>query len=161
MKINITKQSGIYTLTSEQILPLTLKKAWEFFTVPTNLDKITPAEMKFKITNNPPPKTYRGQIITYKIGILPGINSNWITEITHLEDRKFFVDEQRFGPYAMWHHEHHFEEISEGKVKMTDIVNFKLPMGFLGDLFGGAIIKNKVISIFKSRFDILNKTFGS
>ena len=161
MKINITKQSGIYTLTSEQILPLTLEKAWEFFTVPTNLDKITPAEMKFKITNNPPPKTYRGQIITYKIGILPGINSNWITEITHLEDRKFFVDEQRFGPYAMWHHEHHFEEISEGKVKMTDIVNFKLPMGFLGDLFGGAIIKNKVISIFKSRFDILNKTFGS
>lgn len=161
MKINITKQSGIYTLTSEQILPLTLEKAWEFFTVPTNLDKITPAEMKFKITNNPPPKTYRGQIITYKIGILPGINSNWITEITHLEDRKFFVDEQRFGPYAMWHHEHHFEQISEGKVKMTDIVNFKLPLGFLGDLFGGAIIKNKVISIFKSRFDILNKTFGS
>ena len=161
MKINITEQSGIYTLTSEQILPLTLEKAWEFFTVPTNLDKITPAEMKFKITNNPPPKTYRGQIITYKIGILPGINSNWITEITHLEGRKFFVDEQRFGPYAMWHHEHHFEEISEGKVKMTDIVNFKLPMGFLGDLFGGAIIKNKVISIFKSRFDILNKTFGS
>jgi len=161
MKINITKQSGIYTLTSEQILPLTLEKAWEFFTVPTNLDKITPDEMKFKITNNPPSKTYQGQIITYKIGILPGIDANWITEITHLEDRKFFVDEQRFGPYAMWHHEHHFKEISEGKVKMTDIVNFKLPMGFLGDLFGGGIIKNKVISIFKDRFEILNKTFGS
>lgn len=161
MKLNITKQSGIYTLTSEQILPLSLDKAWEFFTVPTNLDKITPEEMKFKITNNPPPKTYRGQIITYKIGILPGINANWITEITHLENRKFFVDEQRFGPYAMWHHEHHFEEISEGKVKMTDIVNYKLPLGILGDLFGGAIIKNKVISIFKSRFTILEKTFGS
>ena len=161
MKLNITKQSGIYTLTSEQILPLSLEKAWEFFTVPMNLDKITPEEMNFKITNNPPPKTYRGQIITYKIGILPGIKANWITEITHLEDRKFFVDEQRFGPYAMWHHEHHFEEVSEGKVKMTDIVNYKLPLGFLGDLFGGAIIKNKVISIFESRFDILNKTFGS
>ncbi len=161
MKLNITKQSGIYTLTSEQILPLSLEKAWEFFTVPMNLDKITPEEMNFKITNNPPPKTYRGQIITYKIGILPGIKANWITEITHLEDRKFFVDEQRFGPYALWHHEHHFEEVSEGKVKMTDIVNYKLPLGFLGDLFGGAIIKNKVISIFESRFDILNKTFGS
>ncbi len=159
MNLNITKQSGIYTLTSEQILPLTLEKAWDFFTLPTNLDKITPKEMKFKITNNPPPKSYRGQIITYKIGILPGIHSNWITEITHLEDEKFFVDEQRFGPYAMWHHEHHFEEISEGKVKMTDIVNFKLPLGFLGDLFGGGIIKNKVISIFKDRFIILDKTF--
>ena len=160
MKINITKQSGIYTLTSEQILPLTLEKAWEFFTVPSNLDKITPEEMNFKITNNPPPKTYRGQIITYKIGILPLIKSNWITEITHLENRKFFVDEQRFGPYAMWHHEHHFEEISAGKVKMTDIVNFKLPMGFLGDFFAGSLIKNKVISIFKSRFIILEKTFA-
>src|SRR5690606_1572293 len=106
MKINITKQSGIYTLTSEQILPLSLEKAWEFFTLPTNLDKITPDEMEFRITNNPPNKTYKGQIITYKIGILPGISSNWITEITHLEDRQFFVDEQRFGPYAMWHHEH-------------------------------------------------------
>ena len=161
MKLNITKQSGIYTLTSEQILPLSLEKAWEFFTVPTNLDKITPEEMKFKITNNPPPKTYKGQIITYKIGILPGIDANWITEITHLEERKFFVDEQRFGPYAMWHHEHHFEALSEGTVKMKDIVNYKLPLGFLGDLFGGGIIKNKVISIFESRFTILNKTFPS
>ncbi len=161
MKLNITKQSGIYTLTSEQILPISLEKAWEFFTVPTNLDKITPKEMKFKITNNPPAKTYKGQIITYKIGILPGFNSNWITEITHLVDHQFFVDEQRFGPYAMWHHEHHFEEIGEGKVKMTDIVNFKLPLGFLGDLFGGSIIKSKVKSIFESRFSILDKTFPS
>jgi len=160
MKIKIVKQSGIYTLTSEQILPLSLEQAWEFFTVPTNLDKITPGEMNFKITNNPPPKTYKGQIITYKIGILPGVKANWITEITHLEDKKFFVDEQRFGPYAMWHHEHHFQEIETGKVKMTDIVNYKLPLGFLGDLFGGAIIKNKVQSIFESRYQILEKTFS-
>lgn len=160
MKIKIVKQSGVYTLTSEQILPLSLEQAWEFFTVPTNLDKITPGEMNFKITNNPPPKTYKGQIITYKIGLLPGINANWITEITHLEDKKFFVDEQRFGPYAMWHHEHHFQEIEGGKVKMTDIVNYKLPVGFLGDLFGGAIIKNKVQSIFESRYQILEKTFS-
>ncbi len=161
MKLNITKQSGIYTLTSEQVLPLTLEQAWDFFTVPTNLDKITPEEMNFKITNDPPSKTYRGQIITYKIGLLPGINANWITEITQLEDRKFFVDEQRFGPYAMWHHEHHFEDIGEGKVIMRDIVNYKLPLGFIGDFFGGAIIKNKVKSIFEGRFHILEKTFAT
>ena len=157
MKINITKQSGIYTLTSEQILPLSLEKAWEFFTLPKNLDKITPKEMEFRITNNPPNRTYKGQIITYKIGILPGISSNWVTEITHLEDKQFFVDEQRFGPYAMWHHEHHFEEISEGKVLMTDIVNFKMPLGILGDLFAGALVKNKVRFIFESRYTILEK----
>ena len=157
MKINITKQSGIYTLTSEQILPLSLEKAWEFFTLPTNLDKITPGEMEFRITNNPPNKTYKGQIITYKIGILPGISSNWITEITHLEDRQFFVDEQRFGPYAMWHHEHHFKEISANEVLMTDIVNYKMPFGMLGDLFGGKLVTNKVRFIFESRYTILEK----
>lgn len=157
MKINMTKQSGIYTLTSEQILPLSLEKAWDFFTLPTNLDKITPKEMEFRITNNPPNKTYKGQIITYKIGILPGISSNWVTEITHLEDQQFFVDEQRFGPYAMWHHEHHFEKISENKVLMRDIVNFKLPMGILGDLFAGKLVTNKVKFIFESRYTILEK----
>jgi ligand-binding SRPBCC domain-containing protein len=161
MKIKFTKQSGIYTLLSEQILPISLDKAWNFFTVPNNLDKITPAEMKFKITNNPPPKTYKGQIITYEIGILPGINSNWITEITHLEERNFFVDEQRFGPYAMWHHEHHFEELGNDKIKMTDIVNFKLLFGFLGNLIAGKLVTNKVKTIFENRFLILEKTFSS
>lgn len=161
MKINMTKQSGIYTLTSEQILPLSLEKAWKFFTLPTNLDKITPKEMEFRITNNPPNKTYKGQIITYKIGILPGINSNWVTEITHLEDQKFFVDEQRFGPYAMWHHEHHFEKISENQVLMRDIVNFKLPLGILGDFFAGKLVTKKVKFIFQSRYTILQKFLTS
>jgi ligand-binding SRPBCC domain-containing protein len=160
MKINITKQSGIYTLTSEQILPISFATAWEFFSTPKNLDKITPAEMKFNITNNPPNQTYPGQIITYKIEILPFIKSNWVTEITHLKDQNFFVDEQRFGPYAMWHHEHHFEKISETETLMKDIVNFKMPLGFLGDLFAGALVKNKVKFIFESRFEILSKYFS-
>lgn len=157
MKINLTKQSGIYTLTSEQVLPLSLQKAWEFFTFPANLDKITPPDMEFRITNNPPAKTYKGQIITYKIGILPGISSNWITEITHLEDKEFFVDEQRFGPYAMWHHEHHFKEISPNEVLMTDIVNYKLPLGMLGNLVAGNLVNTKVKFIFESRYKILKK----
>ena len=161
MKINLTKQSGIYTLTSEQVLPLSLEKAWEFFTLPTNLDRITPKEMEFRITNNPPNKTYKGQIITYKIGALPFIKSNWITEITHLEEQKFFVDEQRFGPYAMWHHEHHFKAVSENEVLMTDIVNFKLPFGIFGDLIAGNYVRNKVKFIFESRYKILEKTFLS
>lgn len=161
MKINLTKQSGIYTLTSEQVLPLSLEKAWEFFTLPTNLDKITPKEMEFRITNNPPNKTYKGQIITYKIGALPFIKSNWITEITHLEEQKFFVDEQRFGPYAMWHHEHHFKAVSENEVLMTDIVSFKLPFGIFGDLIAGNYVRNKVKFIFESRYKILEKTFLS
>lgn len=160
MKITLTKQSGIYTLTSEQELPVSLEEAWDFFTHPNNLDKITPKDLQFEITNNPPPKTYLGQIITYKIGVLPGIKNNWVTEITHFEDRKFFVDEQRFGPYAFWHHQHHFEATSEGKVLMRDIVNFKLPMGFLGDLLASGFVTRKVKFIFESRYQILKKILG-
>ena len=87
------------------------------------------------------------------------IKNNWVTEITHLKEGEFFVDEQRFGPYAMWHHEHHFEELQDGIVLMTDIVNFKLPMGFVGDLVAGFFVKNKVRKIFESRFKILGDLF--
>lgn len=160
MKITLNKQSGIYTLTSEQVLPVSLAEAWDFFTHPNNLDKITPKELKFQITNNPPNKTYLGQIITYKIGVLPFVKNNWITEITHFEDQKFFVDEQRFGPYALWHHQHHFEETEDGKVLMKDIVNFKLPFGILGDFFASGFVKNKVKFIFESRFKILEEIFS-
>lgn len=157
MTITFTKQSGIYTLTSQQKLPISLEEAWDFFSKPSNLDKITPPEMAFTITNNPPLETYAGQIITYKIGALPFIKSNWITEITHLEEQKFFVDEQRFGPYAMWHHEHHFKSLKTGGVLMTDIVNYKMPFGILGDLLAGTFVKNKVKFIFAQRFKILEK----
>ena len=159
MKIIIKKQSGIYTLTSEQILPISLEKAWEFFTHPNNLDRITPKEMQFEITNNPPDKTYLGQIITYKIGILPMIKSNWITEITHFEDRKFFVDEQRFGPYALWHHKHFIKEIPGG-VEMEDIVDYKVPMGILGQLVHPILVKPKLNEIFEYRRKKLIELFG-
>ena len=160
MNIKITEQSGVYTLISEQIISAPLQEVWEFFTHPKNLDSITPSDMKFTITNNPGDKTYSGQIITYQIGILPLVRSNWITEITHLVDKKFFVDEQRFGPYSLWHHEHHFEELSDGKVKMTDIVNYKLPLGILGKLFAGNSIKIRLISIFSYRFLKIEKLFA-
>ena len=168
MPIRIIKQSGIYTLTSEQIMPVSMDEAWSFFSLPTNLDKITPAEMKFFITNNPGAETYPGQIITYKIGIFPFIKNNWITEITHFREpsgatlkKAFFVDEQRFGPYAMWHHEHHFEELSNSNLKMTDIVNFKLPFGIFGDILAGHFVKSKVRSIFEDRHRILTELFAS
>ena len=160
MKLDIKKQSGIYTLTSEQVLPIGLDQAWDFFSTPKNLDKITPSEMNFNITNNPPDKTYPGQIITYKIGILPFVKSNWVTEITQLKDKEFFVDEQRFGPYAMWHHEHHFEKISETETLMIDLLNFKMPLGAIGDLIAGKIVLNKVKFIFESRFNILEAYFS-
>ena len=160
MKLKVVKQSGIYTLTSEQELPISLDEAWAFFTVPGNLDRITPSEMKFSITNSPGQHTYQGQIITYKIGIIPLIKSNWITEITHFVPKRFFVDEQRFGPYAMWHHEHHFTETGDGRVLMKDIVNFKMPLGIFGEILAGEAVKKRVVFIFESRYRILQKLFS-
>lgn len=105
----IKSHSGIHTLTTEQILPLGLEEAWDFFSSPKNLAKITPPEMGFNITSTVDYKAYSGQIITYKVNVLPFIKMNWVTEITHMIDKKYFIDEQRYGPYSMWHHEHFFE----------------------------------------------------
>lgn len=160
MNIKIIKQSGIYTLVSEQIINAPIEEVWDFFTLPKNLDRITPEEMQFNITNKPAEKTYAGQIITYKIGILPFIKSNWITEITHFYENRLFVDEQRFGPYAMWHHEHHFREMSDRSVKMTDIINYKLPFGILGNLIAGRLITHKLVRIFTFRYKEITKLFG-
>lgn len=160
MNIKLTKQSGIYQLTSTQFLPISLEDAWNFFSCPKNLNKITPPEMDFEITNNPSDTTYEGQIITYKIGIFPFIKTHWITEITHLKEKQFFVDEQRFGPYAMWHHEHHFESVNQQKTKMTDCVHFKLPLGLIGNHVAGKMVSNKVQYIFEKRFELLENLFN-
>lgn len=148
-------------LRSEQIVPAGIDEVWKFFTHPKNLDRITPNDMKFKITSDVAPETYPGQIISYKIEILPGITRNWITEITHLSEKKLFVDEQRFGPYAMWHHEHHFTELPDGTVLMTDVVTYKLPLGILGNWLAGKWVRNRIQQIFEHRFDVISQIFSN
>ena len=156
--IDISYHSGVYTLKTQQILPISLEKAWEFFSSPGNLANITPEEMGFIITSGTPEQMFAGQIITYKIGILPGINSNWVTEITQVKEKAFFIDEQRFGPYKMWHHEHHFKETEDG-VLMTDRVTFKIPLGIFGRLAYFLFIKRKLNQIFCFRAKTLSDFF--
>ena len=151
--VEISYSSGVYTLRSEQILNGSHAQIADYFSRPENLNELTPVDMDFKITSkNLPEKTYAGQIITYEIEILPGIRNNWVTEITKIEPGKMFIDEQRFGPYTMWHHEHHFEKISENLVKMTDLISYKLPFGFIGRLLAGKYIERKLKHIFGFRF---------
>lgn len=154
------KHSGIYTLSTEQILNVRLEKAWEFFSAPGNLQKITPSHMGFQITSEVDKKAYAGQIITYKVGILPGIKSSWVTEITQVKEQQFFIDEQRFGPYSMWHHEHWFEELSNGKTLMKDKISYKIPFGFLGHIAQSIFIKRQLKKIFKHRYSTLEKLFN-
>ncbi len=149
----------IYNLKRVQFLPITLAEAWEFFSTPKNLSKITPEHMGFKIVYiSGGEKTYAGQIIRYKVSILPGIKADWMTEITHVQEPHYFVDEQRFGPYALWHHQHSFKEVPGG-VEMTDEVNYAIPLGILGRLANWLFVEREVNRIFDYRFNVLAKYF--
>jgi len=150
-----------YVLKTEQAIPISLEQAWDFFSSPLNLAKITPSDMKFVVTSDykPDTKMYEGMIITYKISPLLGIKMDWMTEITHVSDKQYFVDEQRFGPYALWHHQHHFKEI-KGGVLMNDILHYAIPYGPIGRLSNSIFVGNKVKQIFAYREKAIEKLFG-
>ena len=156
---NRGRQLKTYELRREQLLKTGIDNAWHFFSNPQNLDEITPPSMKFKITSNIDDEMYEGQIITYKIRLLPGVKKNWVTEIKTVKKNRFFIDEQRFGPYKFWHHKHIFNETPEG-VLVTDIVNYALPFNFIGELAHRLFVKNKLNEIFNYRYDLLEKKFN-
>jgi ligand-binding SRPBCC domain-containing protein len=150
-----------YLLKTEQQIPISLAEAWDFFSSPLNLKKITPKEMNFVVTSDitTATKMYEGMLITYTITPLLGIKMNWMTEITHVKDGEYFIDEQRFGPYALWHHEHHFKEI-KGGVLMTDRLYYGVPFGKLGRLANAVLIGKKVQTIFEFREKAIVGLFG-
>ena len=149
----------IYQFKKTQLLKITLDEAWEFFSNPNNLDKITPDFMKFKIISNPSDKMYSGQIITYRIGLMPGVNQTWVTEIKNVDERKSFIDEQRFGPYKFWHHLHMFDETEEG-VMTTDLIHYAVPFGIFGRAVHAIYIKRTLEEIFSFRHNFLEKHFA-
>jgi ligand-binding SRPBCC domain-containing protein len=152
--------SKVYSLKTVQVLKTSIDEAWDFFSSPKNLQKITPEHLGFKIVSqHHGEKMYAGQLIEYKVSPILGIPLYWMTEITHVEDKKFFVDEQRFGPYSFWHHQHHFRETAEG-VEMTDIVHYKIPFGFLGDIANTLMVKQQLNQIFKHRFEAAEKIWN-
>ena len=149
----------VYNLKHTQILPISLAEAWEFFSTPKNLSKITPEHMGFRILySSGGPKMYPGQIIQYIVYGLPGIPMKWTTEITHVQEPNYFVDEQRFGPYSLWHHQHHFKEVESG-VEMTDEVNYAIPLGPLGRFAHWLFVGKEVNTIFEHRFKVLEEYF--
>ena len=158
--ISFRQHSGVYTLEVSQFLKIDMNEAWKFFSSPENLATITPPGMGFVITSGQPEKMFPGQIITYKVSPFPGFVTNWITEITHVLAGSYFVDEQRFGPYQMWHHIHRFEEKQSG-VLMTDQVSYKLPFGFIGRIAHGLFVKAQLKRIFEFREQKLNELFNT
>ncbi len=141
------------------LLPIGLEQAWDFFSSPRNLNEITPPDMTFEITSEVPDKMYEGLIITYKVSPMLNIPLSWVTEITHVKELSYFVDEQRKGPYRMWHHEHHFREVPGG-VEMTDILYYDVGMGILGTIALALFVDKRVKQIFKFRSRKLKELFG-
>ncbi len=151
---------AIHSLEKIQTIPASLEKVWDFISSPKNLREITPDYMGFEITSNQlSDRMYAGQIITYKVRPLLGIPLNWCTEITHVKEHEYFVDEQRQGPYQLWHHQHHIREV-KGGVEMTDIVHYQVPLGFIGELFVPLIVTPKLKDIFQYRFEKMEQLFG-
>ena len=149
----------MFVLERTQDLPIPVEKAWDFFSSPKNLQVITPSYLGFQIKTQLPEKMYEGLFIGYTVKPLLGIPLEWVTEITHIKENVFFVDEQRIGPYSIWHHEHHFEAI-EGGVRMLDRVSYKIPLGFLGKLAHPILVEPKLKEIFNYRWNKVEELFG-
>lgn len=156
--ISFDNHSKVYTLNTEQVLPITLKKSWDFFSSPKNLFKITPEHMNFKILTDFK-KMYEGQIIKYRVSPFPFFRVGWITKITYVEEPFSFIDKQVSGPFNLWEHTHTFKQ-KNNKLLVSDIVKYKLPLGLIGRIFGGAIVKYQLNKIFKYRNKQLNKIFN-
>ena len=150
----------MFFLKQTQFVPVSQETAWDFFSAPVNLSKITPPEMAFLIHGELPGKMYPGQFIQYTVNPLLGIPVHWVTEITHVREMEFFVDEQRIGPYRLWHHEHIFESMNGG-VKMTDRVTYVLPFWFLGDIVHAVWVRRRLDSIFDFRTQKTTELFGN
>jgi len=154
--------SKVYSLKAVQKIPVDLKTAWDFFSKPGNLNTITPKKLGFKIlnvSNAYKEEMYAGQIIEYNVKPLFGIPLYWMTEITQVKDKEYFIDEQRFGPYSLWHHQHHFKQIQNG-IEMTDIVHYKIPFWFIGDFANTIIVQKQLEGIFKYRYRMVQEKYG-
>ena len=150
---------GFYQFKKTQEINASLEEVWKFISDPANLKKITPDYMGFDITSTDlPSKMYAGMIISYKVSPLFGIKTTWVTEITHLKANSYFVDEQRVGPYKIWHHQHMIQPTEKGTL-MTDIVSYQPPLGLLGSVANTLIINGKLNEIFDYRTKALEEIF--
>ncbi|MBS3992895.1 MAG: SRPBCC family protein [Bacteroidetes bacterium] len=148
----------VYSYQTQQLIYTSLETCWEFFSSPLNLEKITPHKLGFKIIGKRPDKMFPGQLIQYTVSPILGLKLNWLTEITQVKEHQYFIDEQRFGPYKLWHHQHRFKETEQG-IEMIDIVEYALPFGFLGRILHKIFIRKQIEEIFIYRKKVIEELF--
>lgn len=144
-----------------QFLPrTTLDEAWDFFANPRNLPAVSPPQLGLRVTSSPPTRVYPGLIITYDIEVLRHLHWQWVTEVTQVREGRLLVDEQRFGPFRMWHHEHHLTA-HDGGVEVADLVTYALPLGPLGSLAHELVVGPRLTRTFAFRRRVLAQRFGA
>jgi ligand-binding SRPBCC domain-containing protein len=151
----------VHTLKRTQVIPATIEDCWAFFSNPKNLSKITPASLDFRVLSKVPDKIYAGMMIQYRVKPLLGIPVKWVTEITHVREPDYFSEEQRVGPYAMWHHEHFFTKLDGQRVEVRDLVHYALPFSFIGSIAHELLVKQQLETIFKHREKVVTEIFNS
>ena len=151
----------LHTLQTTQFIKSDIATVWDFMSSPKNLATITPEYMQFEVLSDlGDGKMYPGQLIEYYVRPLLGIKLHWVTEITHVQELQFFVDEQRFGPYKFWHHKHFLKQV-DGGVEMFDLVHYQLPLGLLGKLGNELFVKKQLQQVFDYRFKVVDKLFNT
>lgn len=150
---------AVYTLRRTQIISATLQECWAFFSDARNLARITPPSLGFEVLTELPPEVYPGLMIEYRVRPLFGIPMTWVSEITHVRAPHSFVDDQRVGPYSLWHHEHSYRELGDGRVECTDLVHYAPPFGPLGALMHPWLIAPRLAEIFDYRTQVLGEVF--
>lgn len=149
----------VYTLKTKQKLKININQAWDFFSNPKNLKELTPKHLGFNITNELPDRMHPGMLITYRLSPIKGFPVTWVTEITQVSEPNYFIDNQRFGPYSMWHHQHFFKEV-EGGVEMDDIIHYVIPFGIFGRIAHSLFVRRQLNGIFAYRKKVLKELFG-
>ena len=151
----------LHTIRRKQFIKSDLHSLWSFISSPLNLALITPASLQFEVIDHESyaDKMYAGQIIEYYVTPFAGFRTHWVTEITHVTENEYFADEQRIGPYKLWHHEHFIKKVSGG-IEMTDVVHYKIPFGFLGVIANNLFIRKKLKNIFDYRYVKFEEMFN-
>ena len=142
---------AIYTFARTQVVALPLEQCWRFFSDPRNLARITPPDLRFIVRSELPEEIHAGLMIRYTVSPLWSIPMTWLTEITQVQKPHYFVDEQRIGPYRIWHHEHFFRALENGGTEVRDLVHYVPPFGPLGALVEPFLIRPQLERIFDFR----------
>ena len=162
MSVQIFKhKGGLYTLYAKQTVNKEIYRLWDFFKKPSNLNKLTPEDVNFKIESGKSDDFYEGKIISYKIHLFRIFSLNWVTEISKVKEGSYFIDNQISGPYKMWHHEHHFKSNADGTTDIIDKVKYKVPFYILGRLMHKMFIRKKLLNIFMFRQKKINDLFNN